>query len=84
MDDLAPILAILPPAWRDIVLAAIAALIALRSVLYALVKACHALDMRDGREDWLWVGVLGDWLLLADRRLLSWLPVKAPFVRGEP
>lgn len=84
MDDLAPILALLPDDWRGLALDVIALLIGLRSTLYVLVKTCHALDMRDGREDWLWVGTFGDWLQRVDRRFLSWLPVKAPFVRGDP
>lgn len=81
MENLAPILSILPPAWRDASLAAIGALIALRTALYALVRACHAVDMSDGREDWLWVAKLGYRLQWLDRHVLSRLPVKAPFVR---
>ena len=84
MDDLAPILAILPPHWRDIALAAVGLAIAIRTAFYALVKLAHRIDMADGREDWAWVGRLGDCLAAVDRRCFSWLPVKAPFVRGDP
>ena len=83
MEELTPVLALVPPAWRDAVLALIGALITVRTALYALVRLCHAVDMRDGREDWAWVGDIGDGLAWFDRQLLGWLPVKPPFVREK-
>ena len=83
MIDVVTAIDFLPEHWRESAFSLIALLIAIRTALFSLVKACHALDMRDGKEDWWWVGALGDRLRRFDRMFLSWLPVKAPFVRDR-
>lgn len=76
-------LSFLPEHWAAVIGQVLVALVALRTLLRALVAVCWELDTAlDGRRDWAWVGKLGDVLDRVDDAL-DRLPVKAPLMKGR-
>jgi hypothetical protein len=72
-----------PAEWMPAILSVVTLLIAIRSLLAALVAMLTEIDVAlDGRVDWTWVGTLADVLAAIDR-VLDLLPFKAPFVRSK-
>lgn len=74
---------LVPPEWMAVIGAAFVVLMALRSLVAALIPLLTAIDVAlDGRVDWHWVGAMANGLAWFDR-LLDRLPVKPPFVRSK-
>jgi hypothetical protein len=84
MDDLGTLFGLLPEHWAAVVGAILTLLVAVRSVLRALVGALRLIDLAlDGRYDWTWVGELSDGLDWLDRHVFDRLPVKVPFLKSK-
>lgn len=90
MEGLTDVISILPPAWRDAALAAIAFLVTLRTALQLGSVALRrfagfvaSLDVAlDGARDWEWphrIATALDWF----DAWLDRLPVKPPFIRSK-
>jgi hypothetical protein len=78
--DLEPYVGFLPPTWRDTIAGLFVLLVALRTLLRALVAFLSYLDVAiDGKADWNLVGSLSDGLDWLDSKLAH-LPVKVPLL----
>lgn len=76
-DDLTGLFGLLPERWAAWVGSVLALLIAVRTVLRALVDFLRALDLAwDGRYDWTFLGELSDGLDWLDANVLGKLPVQ--------
>lgn len=83
MDELVTLWGLLPEQWVAVVGAILTLLVAVRTLLRALVFALRAIDLAlDGSYDWTFVGELSDQLDKLDG-LLDRLPVKAPLVQSR-